>query len=126
MENKKKIIHELPQTIRSKEKQGSSRPLRVAAYCRVSTDSDEQEMSFDAQCGYYTEKIMSNPQWMMAGIFADEGISGTQAGNRKEFMKMIRLCRQRKIDLVITKSVSRFARNAVDCLNYVRGNPGHL
>lgn len=120
MENRKKIIHELPQTIRSKEKQGSTRPLRVAAYCRVSTDSDEQEMSFDAQCGYYTEKIMSNPQWTMAGIFADEGISGTQAGNRKEFMKMIRLCRQRKIDLVITKSVSRFARNTVDCLNYVR------
>lgn len=120
MENKTKIIHELPQTIRSQERQGGSRPLRVAAYCRVSTDSEEQEMSFDAQCGYYTEKIMSNPQWTMAGIFADEGISGTQAENRKQFMKMIRLCRQRKIDLVITKSVSRFARNTVNCLNYVR------
>ena len=92
----------------------------MAAYCRVSTDSDEQELSFEAQRSYYTDKIMQNPEWTIAGIFADEGRSGTQASKRKDFMRMIRLCRQKKIDMVLTKSVSRFARNTVDCLNYVR------
>ena len=77
-------------------------------------------MSFEAQRGYYTDKIMRNPEWALAGIFADEGISGTQANKRKEFMRMIRLCRQKKIDMILTKSVSRFARNTVDCLNYIR------
>lgn len=77
-------------------------------------------MSFNAQRSYYTEKIMRNPEWTLAGIFADEGISGTQANKRKEFMRMINLCRQGKIDMILTKSVSRFARNTVDCLNYVR------
>ena len=106
--------------ISPEKKQASHKQLRVAAYCRVSTDSDEQEMSFDAQCGYYTDKIMRNPEWTMAGIFADEGISGTQANKRKDFMRMIRLCKQGKIDMILTKSVSRFARNTVDCLNYIR------
>lgn len=77
-------------------------------------------MSFEAQRSYYTDKIMRNHEWTLAGIFADEGISGTQAGKRKEFMRMIRLCRNGKIDMILTKSVSRFARNTVDCLNYVR------
>ena len=77
-------------------------------------------MSFEAQRSYYTDKIMRNPEWTLAGIFADEGISGTQAGKRKEFMRMIRLCRKGKVDMILTKSVSRFARNTVDCLNYVR------
>ena len=102
------------------QEEQSHKQLRVAAYCRVSTDSDEQEMSFEAQRTYYTDKIMRNPEWSLAGIFADEGISGTQSKNRKEFMHMIRLCRQKKIDMVLTKSVSRFARNTVDCLNYIR------
>ena len=102
------------------QKRASHKQLRVAAYCRVSTDSEEQEMSFEAQRSYYTDKIMKNPDWAMAGIFADEGISGTQANKRKEFMRMIRLCKQKKIDMVLTKSVSRFARNTVDCLNYIR------
>ena len=94
--------------------------MRVAAYCRVSTDSDEQEMSFEAQREYYTDKIMRNPEWCLAGIFADEGISGTQAASRPDFMRMIARCRKGGIDMIITKSVSRFARNTVDCLNYVR------
>lgn len=102
------------------QQKASHKQLRVAAYCRVSTDSDEQEMSFDAQRTYYTDKIMRNPEWTLAGIFADEGKSGTQASKRKDFMRMIRLCRQGKIDMILTKSVSRFARNTVDCLNYVR------
>ena len=94
--------------------------LRVAAYCRVSTDEEEQESSYEAQIGYYTEKIKNKPEWTLAGIFADEGISGTQAKKRPEFLKMIKLCRQRKIDLILTKSLSRFARNTVDSLNYIR------
>lgn len=69
---------------------------------------------------YYTDKIMSNPAWTMAGIFADKGITGTSVKKREDFMRMIRHCRQRKIDVVLTKSVSRFARNTVDCLYYTR------
>ena len=98
----------------------AERLLRVAAYCRVSTDQEEQESSYEAQIGYYTEKINSNSEWQMAGIFADEGITGTQAKKRPEFMKMIRLCRQGKIDMILTKSLSRFARNTVDSLKYIR------
>lgn len=96
------------------------RQLRVAAYCRVSTNDEEQLTSYEAQKNYYTDKIMTNPQWTMAGIFADEGITGTSAKKRPEFLKMIRQCRQKKIDLVLVKSISRFARNTVDCLNYIR------
>ncbi len=94
--------------------------LRVAAYCRVSTDDKEQKTSYEAQIQYYTNKINKNPDWQMAGIFADEGITGTQAKKRPQFLKMIRLCRQGKIDVILTKSLSRFARNTVDSLNYIR------
>ena len=94
--------------------------LKVAAYCRVSTDQEEQESSYEAQISYYTEKIGKNTEWQMAGIFADEGITGTQAKKRPEFLKMIRLCRQGKIDMILTKSLSRFARNTVDSLKYIR------
>ncbi len=98
----------------------SERRLRVAAYCRVSTDQEEQESSYEAQISYYTEKINGNSEWQMAGIFADEGITGTQAKKRPEFLKMIRKCRERKIDIILTKSLSRFARNTVDSLKYIR------
>ena len=96
------------------------RQLRVAAYCRVSTDDEEQLTSYEAQQNYYTDKIMTNQDWTMAGIFADEGITGTSARKRPEFLRMIRLCKQKKIDIILTKSISRFARNTVDCLNYIR------
>ena len=104
----------------SEENKQAAKCLRVAAYCRVSTDDEEQKTSYEAQIGYYTEKINQNPEWQMARIFADEGISGTQAKKRPEFLKMIRLCRQRKIDIILTKSLSRFARNTVDSLGYIR------
>lgn len=100
--------------------QTMKRQLRVAAYCRVSTEEEEQQSSYEAQCSYYTDKIMTNPEWTMAGIFADEGITGTSAKKRPEFLHMIHLCKQRKIDLVLTKSISRFSRNTVDCLKYIR------
>ena len=93
---------------------------RVAAYCRVSTKEEDQANSYEVQKEYYTEKIMSNSSWTMAGIFADKGISGTSVKKREEFLRMIKCCRQKKIDLILTKSVSRFSRNTVDCLYYTR------
>ena len=105
---------------KSREEIQQTTRLKVAAYCRVSTDQEEQESSYEAQISYYTDKIGKNSEWQMAGIFADEGITGTQAKKRPEFLKMIKLCRQRKIDLILTKSLSRFARNTVDSLNYIR------
>lgn len=96
------------------------RPKRVAAYCRVSTDKEQQEHSFETQKEMYTDMIMMKPSWQMAGIYADEGITGTIAKKRPDFMRMIEDCRKGKIDMVITKSVSRFSRNNLDCLLYVR------
>jgi DNA invertase Pin-like site-specific DNA recombinase len=96
------------------------RQKRVAAYCRVSTDSDEQLTSYKNQMKVYTEMIAQNKEWSFAGLYADEGISGTRADKRPEFTKMINDCYAGKIDMIITKSVSRFARNTVECLNYVR------
>ena len=93
---------------------------RVAAYCRVSTDSEEQLTSYQNQMRFYTEMITANPEWEFAGLYADEGISGTRADKRPEFQHMIRDCQNGKIDYIITKSVSRFARNTVECLEYAR------
>ncbi len=94
--------------------------LRVAPYCRVSTDKEEQLSSYEAQIEYYTEKIAATPEWTMVRLYADEGKTGTSTKKRKEFMKMIRDCENGRIDLVITKSVSRFGRNTLDGLTYVR------
>ena len=96
------------------------RSLRVAAYCRVSTNKKEQLTSYENQKAYYTQKIMTTPNWTMVDIFADEGKTGTSTCKRKDFLRMIRQCRQGKIDLILAKSVSRFARNTVDTLNYTR------
>ena len=119
MSNQKRTVTIIPARITTAENK-IKRQLRVAAYCRVSTEEEEQQSSYEAQCNYYTEKIMSNPEWTMAGIYADEGITGTSTKKREEFKRMIRHCRQKKIDLILTKSISRFARNTVDCLNYIR------
>ena len=96
------------------------RQKRVAAYCRVSTDSEEQLTSYTNQMKVYTEMINANKEWAFAGLYADEGISGTKADKRPQFKKMIDDCYKGKIDYIITKSVSRFARNTVECLKYVR------
>lgn len=118
-DNPPKVIT-IPAKPETAKEQAVQRQLRVAAYCRVSTDDEEQLTSYEAQQTYYTDKIMTNRDWTMAGIFADEGITGTSARKRPEFLKMIRLCKQKKIDIILTKSISRFARNTVDCLNYIR------
>ena len=93
---------------------------RMAAYCRVSTDQLEQLSSYEAQVNYYTTYINGHPDYELAGIYADEGISGTNTKKREQFNKMIEDCKAGKIDMIITKSISRFARNTLDCLNYVR------
>ena len=96
------------------------RKLRVCAYCRVSTDEEAQEGSYELQVQHYTQFIQSNPEWEFAGIFADKGISGTSTLHRVEFQKMIELCKAGKIDLIVTKQVSRFARNVLDSLQHIR------
>jgi len=93
---------------------------RVAAYCRVSTDEDAQATSYELQVQHYTEYISTHEGWVFAGIYADEGISGTQVKHREQFKKMIEDCKNGQIDLVVTKSISRFARNAVDCITTIR------
>lgn len=93
---------------------------RGAAYCRVSTDGEEQLNSFSSQVKYYTELIEKEPDWMMAGVYADEAITGTQVSKREGFQKMIKECLDGEVDMVITKSISRFARNTLDTLKYVR------
>lgn len=94
--------------------------LRVAAYCRVSTSTLEQISSYEAQREHYTASITANPEWELVDIYADEGISGTSKDKRSEFLRLIRDCEQMKIDMVITKSISRFARNTTDCIETVR------
>ena len=102
------------------EQEAMKRKLQVAAYCRVSTEEEEQQSSYEAQCSYYTDKIMTNPEWTMAGIFADEGITGTSTKKRDDFNRMIRKCKKGKINLILTKSISRFARNTLDTIKYTR------
>ena len=94
--------------------------IRVAAYCRVSTDSEEQETSYEAQVSHYTDYIRSKPDWEFVEIYADDGISGTNTRKRDEFNRMIADCEAGKIDLILTKSISRFSRNTLDCLKYTR------
>ena len=110
----------IPAKVQTAESRDKYHQLRVAAYCRVSTELEEQQNSYQVQIAYYTDLINKKKEWTLAGIFADEGISGTQTKKRTEFNRMIRMCRNKKIDLLITKSISRFARNTVDCLEYVR------
>ncbi|MDR5586048.1 recombinase family protein [Clostridium aquiflavi] len=94
--------------------------LRAAAYCRVSTDSEEQLVSLETQKLHYEAYIKANPNWEFAGIYYDEGISGTKKEKRSELLRLISDCEQKKIDFIVTKSISRFARNTTDCLELVR------
>ena len=104
----------------SGKKKRAENKIRVAAYCRVSTEQEEQENSFRNQVDYYTRYISEHPEYELAGIYADEGISGTNTKKREEFKRMIADCEAHKIDMVITKSISRFARNTQDCLENYR------
>lgn len=110
------VIPARPQAAEQKEE----KQIRVAAYCRVSTDYEEQESSYEIQCSHYRKLIEDTKGWTLAGIYADEGITGTNIKHREQFKQMVKDCRAGKIDMVITKSISRFARNTLDCLNYIR------
>ena len=99
---------------------GTTRKKRVAAYARVSTEQDEQQSSYETQVNFYTNYIQSNPDWEFAGIYSDEGISGTNIKHRDGFNRMIKDALSGKIDLILTKSISRFARNTVDSLVTIR------
>lgn len=92
---------------------------RVAVYIRVSTDREEQASSFELQKNYFIEYVNNYPGWVLVGIYADEGISGTQIDHRKGLQSLLEDCKAGKIDYIITKSISRFARNIVDCLNMI-------
>ena len=117
---KKKVSIIPPQMKYDKQVKVEQKALRVAAYCRVSTLLEQQEGSYEMQVDYYTNKINSNPNWTSAGIFADDGKSATQTNKRDDFNAMIEACLSGKIDLILTKSISRFARNTVDALQNIR------
>lgn len=99
---------------------GEGRIFRVCAYCRVSTDNDEQLSSYELQQAHYKQLVGNHPNWDLRHIYADEGISGTSLKNRDDFNAMIAACERGEYDLIVTKSVSRFARNLVDCITLVR------
>ena len=115
-----KRIREIPANPLLQDTRKRKKNLRVAAYCRVSTEEEEQQSSFEVQVNYYTEKITHHYGWTLAGIFADDGISGVHVKKRTQFLEMIELCKKKKIDLILTKSISRIARNTLECIQYVR------
>lgn len=115
-----KRVDVIPANVLLTKSNARKRKLRVAAYCRVSTEQEEQQSSYAAQIAYYTEKINKNKDWELAGIFADEGITGTSAKKRTEFLKLMALCEKGKDDMMLTKSVSQFSRNAQDVIGYIR------
>ena len=116
-----KTVRIIPATIDTKTAITQNyRQLRVAAYCRVSTKQDEQLNSYEVQRTHYEERIRTEPKWSLVGIFADKGITGTSMKKRDEFNKMLRLCYKGKIDMIIVKSISRFARNTLDVIKITR------
>jgi DNA invertase Pin-like site-specific DNA recombinase len=115
--HKNRIVSEVDPTYEKKD--WRQKIFRGAAYIRVSTDSSDQENSFDNQKQHYDTMIPQNPNWEYVGLYADDGISGTSIRNRTDFNRMVKDCTEGKIDLIIVKDVSRFARNLVDCLNTV-------
>lgn len=106
--------------IDAKNEKYTDKKIRVAAYARVSTSEEDQLISLEAQKAYYEEYIKSNPEWLFAGLYYDEGITATKVRGRFGLIDMLEDCKDKKIDLVITKSISRFARNTVECLEMIR------
>ena len=117
-----RIVHKIEgrNSLRPSAPDAAVRKKRVAAYARVSTDSDEQLSSYEAQVGFYTQHIKNNPEWEFVNFYTDEGISGTNTRKREGFNRMVADAMDGKIDLILTKSISRFARNTVDTLTTVR------
>ena len=114
------VVRKVTKITKSKIPTSKGPKLRVAAYARVSTDSTEQLISLEAQKTHYESYIKANPDWEFVGIYYDEGISGTKKENRTELLRLISDCENKKIDFIVTKSISRLARNTTDCLELVR------
>ena len=106
--------------IMNQERQLVDNRKKVAAYCRVSTDSEDQANSFESQQKFFRRYIDNNPEWTLYEVFADEGITGTSTKKRKEFNRMIECAKNGDFDLIITKEISRFARNTLDSIYYTR------
>lgn len=113
----KKVTMEV---VNQKAKVDESKATRVAAYCRVSTLMEEQELSYESQCAYYENLIGSKENMELVGIYGDQGFSGLHAEKRPEFQRLIADCTAGKVDLVMVKSISRFSRNTIDCQKYLR------
>jgi DNA invertase Pin-like site-specific DNA recombinase len=109
-------VEYIPPKAKQQEGEDEHRILRVAPYCRVSTDTENQRASYETQIQAYKEYVQKHPDWILVDIYADEGISGTSLKNRDDFVRMIEDCKAGKIDMIITKNISRFARNVVDCV----------
>jgi site-specific DNA recombinase len=114
------VLYPLPNTIDPGTTENNAKKLRVAAYCRVSSSSDEQITSYNAQVQYFKKYIIENPDYNFAGIYTDKGISGTNLQKREGFNRLMQDARENKVDMIITKSLSRFGRNTLDCLNSIR------
>ena len=114
-------IIEIPASMReSSGRKNAVRKLRVAAYARVSSSSEDQLNSFAAQNAHYTELITANPEWEFVAVYADKGITGTSAEKRDDFQRLLAGCRRGRVDKILVKSSSRFARNAKECLKAIR------
>lgn len=107
-------------TVLERNPQSPSVPKRVAVYCRVAAGGTDPTHSLDAQKAYYLQKINENPDWKLAGVYADEGLVNSAAKKRKEFSRMLGACKRGRVDIILTKSVSRFSRNMAECLKTVR------
>lgn len=116
----RRTVREIPRAVILQIDEAEIQKTVVAAYARVSTEKEEQEDSFERQVSHYTTLITSKPEWEFGGIYADSGITGTRAEKRPDFMRMIADCRAGKINKVLVKSISRFARNTVDALKYIQ------
>ena len=109
-------VEYIPPKCKEEENNGAAVIIRVAPYCRVSTDTENQRASYETQIQAYKEYVNNHPDWVLVDIYADEGISGTSLRHRSDFLRMIEDCKAGKIDMIITKNISRFARNVVDCV----------
>jgi len=117
---RRRVVTRIPADADKSSRIAFGKRMKVAAYCRVSTDDEDQLNSYRVQKDYYTRYISNNDKWEFVDVYADEGITGTQVKKRDEFLRMIKDCEKGKIDMILTKSVSRFARNIVDSLSFVR------
>ena len=117
---RRRVVTRIPADADKSSRIAFGKRMKVAAYCRVSTDDEDQLNSYRVQKDYYTRYIANNEKWEFVDVYADEGITGTQVKKRDEFLRMIKDCEKGKIDMILTKSVSRFARNIVDSLSFVR------